>query len=155
MKLHLHEERLIRFAACPIVTVIHLLGPFKIVIGFSQSLSRGAKPADTCVVSGLPEHHGCGNHLPRQIEFDFTPSTAMIVSSNGGLVASGNQRRAARRADRCRDKCLGKPRSLRGKIVNMRGANRFLAIAREMSGHIIDNNPNNIGPADRFCSAKG
>ena len=68
----------------------------------------------------------------------------MTVNSVPGGKLAGHKRRAGRRTDRTVDIELREQGSLTGQSVEMGRFDRGFAVASEVSGHVFDNNPEDI-----------
>jgi hypothetical protein len=80
----------------------------------------------------------------REMLFDGSSPTAVMVSSDRRLVHPCNQRGSARRADWSRHKGVSKQHALSGKPIDVRRFDCCFTVAAEMVGHVLDNDPHNI-----------
>jgi hypothetical protein len=154
--LNLHEERLALASTAPIITIVHRLVPFEVIVGLAELFPRplpllafrrstrrlgGDASTDARIVAGCLEELRDRDHPFRQVNFQFASPAAMLVRADGGLIHPGNQGRAARRTDRGGDIGLQELNPLLGQPIDMRCLDGSLAVTCEVRRHVIDHEP--------------
>ena len=150
---HLHEEGLARRAARPVGAVVHALVPDEVVVRLAQPpRSRPCAPrrfisvTDAGEVPRLPEPFRHGPHPRRQMDGLHATAAAVMVRADRRLVHARDERRAARGADGAGDERVGEPRALGREPVHVRRRHEPLAVAAEVRRHVVDDDPDDVGP---------
>src|SRR5262249_33824939 len=102
VQLNLHEERLTRLAAGPVVAVVDRLIPLEVVIRLAECVPLRVEAADAGVVTGFLEEHRHGHDALRKVNLLDSATATVMMRANRRLIATGNHRGAARRAHRRR-----------------------------------------------------
>ena len=145
MQLDLHEKGLAGLAAGPVVTVVHVSGPLEVVVSLAEPATARPIAADAGVVTRLLEQHRDGDDFAGEVDLEFAATAAVVMGSDRRLVTPGDEGRPTGRADGGSRKRPTEPRSLRSQLVDMRGVDRFLAIAGEVRRHVVDDDPDDVG----------
>lgn len=166
MKLHLHEEGFVT-TICPIMAVVDGRVPFEVVIGFAKGPAVGRfalafsfcigrrqwhatviharqTGADAGVVTCLLEEGGHGGDTFWQVDLYFSPTTAVMMRADGGLVHAGDEGGATGGTDWRRHVSPSEAGAFRREAINMWGLDGGFAITREMCGHVIDDEPQDV-----------
>src|SRR5262249_30568723 len=111
----------------------------------AEALPLGEWPADGHVVAVSLEDRGNRLDSTRQVILPIALTAPMVLGADRRLVHAGYQRGPAGRADRGCDERATKHRSLPRQPVDVRRLDSRLSITREVRGHVIDNEPNDVG----------
>ena len=153
-QLHLHEEVLAGFPARPIFAVVDGGVPLEVVVGLAERLRPVARVlggawqpvTDAGVPAGFLEDGGHRPHAGGQFDRELAAAAAVMMGPDRGLVHPRDHRRATRGADRRRHEGMGESRSLGGQAIDVRGGHRRGAVAAEVGRHVVDHDPQDVGP---------
>ena len=154
MKLNLHEEGLLLLSARPVVTVVHLGVPIKIVVrlappglGGRQTavIMCGQAAADAGKVAGLLKQFGNRPNPIRQLDAVLPSPTPVMMGTDRVLVHAGDHGGAKGRAYRRGGIGPSEEQSVLRQLVNCGRLNSLFAVTGKIGRHVVDHEPENIG----------
>jgi len=143
----------------PVVAVVYLGVPIKIVVGFTPSglggrhttvIMCGQAAANAGEITCRLKELGDGPHSLGQLNAVLPSPTPVMMGTDRVLVHAGDHSGAKGRANRRGGISPREEQAVLRQLVDSRSPNGLFAVTGKVGRHVVDHEPENVGSAWNF-----